>query len=251
MTAVWSEPDGRTWSGGVPRALQVVGLTTFCVVLAAVAVATCALSYAGIRAVAQQGGIQARYARGYPLLIDAILVIVLAAVLVLRGAGLPSRILSWLALLVPLVAAAGAEALHATGRRLPRDAAAITVAVLPWLLVLLTFVLLLAMLRHARLRQLSSTARAGQPPATRLPVRTHHPRNSAPIVPGISSRLVSGAAAGAAAAAAADRGLHGQGASSAGPAEPEPPDEGSLAPGQDAGNAGESTEQREAGEIGG
>jgi len=230
----------------------VAGLTAFCVGLAAVAVATCVLSYDGIHAVAQQGGLQARYARGYPLLIDALLIIVLAAVLALRGAGLPSRILSWLALLVLLSAAAAAEALHATGRTLPRAAAAITVAVLPWLLVLVTFVLLLAMLRHARLRQLASSActrptqhQQPAPPATLLPARTQRPRNSAPIVPGISSRLVSGAAAGAAAAAVADRGSHGPGGGSTGPAGPAPPDESSRAAGPDARHACESAEQPE------
>jgi len=196
----------------------VAGLSTFCAGLAAVGVATCALSYAGLHAIAQQGGIQAHYARGYPLLIDAMLVIALAAVLTLRGAGMPSRVLSWATLLVLLVAAAGAEALHATGRRLPRDAAAITVTVLPWLLMLLIFVLLLAMLRHARLRQPAGTTGAAQahpavhardrnppPPAAAapLPVRTPQPWNSAPIVPGLSARLVSAAAAGAAAGAAA------------------------------------------------
>jgi hypothetical protein len=215
------------------------------------------LSYAGIHAVAQQGGIQARYARGYPLLIDALLIIVLAAVLALRRAGLPSRILSWLALLVLLVAAAGAEALHATGRTLPRDAAAITVAVLPWLLVLITFVLLLAMLRQARLRRLARGARTrpaaahpdvdarGRPPqappsATPLPAQTPHPRNSAPIVPGISSLLVSGAAAGA---AAAEREWADPAGGSARPAVPARSTESSSERAPDAGEPGESAGQ--------
>ena len=48
-----------------------------------------------------------RLARGYPLIIDAMLVIVLAAVLALRGAGLPSRLVAWISLLAVLVAAAG------------------------------------------------------------------------------------------------------------------------------------------------
>jgi hypothetical protein len=227
-------------SGGVPRALQVVGLTTFCVVLAAVAVATCALSYAGIHAVAQQAGIHGRYAMGYPLLIDAILVVVLAAVLALRSAGLPSRVLSWLSLLVLLVAAAGAEALQATGRRLPRDAAAITVAVLPWLLVLVTFVLLLAILRHARLRQLSIATPARQPPlSTPLPVRIPR-RNSVSIVPGFSSRLVSSASAGAAAGRAAAEEAPGPPGGSARSAGPETPDDRSPRSTPDAGGAGET-----------
>jgi len=216
------------------------------------------LSYAGIHAVAQQGGLEARYARGYPLLIDALLIIVLAAVLALRGAGLPSRILSWLALLVLLSAAAAAEALHATGRTLPRDAAAITVAVLPWLLVLVTFVLLLAMLRHARLRRLASSARTRPaqhrqpaPPATPLPARAR--------IRGTRRRLCPASARGwcrarprvPPPAAAVGRESHGPQGGSAGPAGLAPPDESSLAAGPDARDAGESAGQREADEPGG
>ena len=107
------------------------------------------------------------------------LVIVLAAVLALRGAGLPSRLLAWLTLLVVLAAAAGADALHAAGRRLPHQRAAIAAAVLPWVLVLIAFVLLLAMLRHARLRRVASTPTrvAAYGPAN---VAAHGPAGTAP-----------------------------------------------------------------------
>ena len=145
-----------------PRAVRVVALAAVWLGLAALAAATFVLSYSAIRAVALQAGIEPRLARGYPLLLDAMLVIVLAAVLALRGAGLPSRLLAWLTLLVVVAAAAGADALHAAGRRLPHQTAAITAAVLPWVLVLIAFVLLLAMLRHARLRRTAAPAQAGQ-----------------------------------------------------------------------------------------
>jgi hypothetical protein len=46
MTADWSGPVGPAWPAGLPRALQVAGLTAFGVGLAAVAAATCVLSYA-------------------------------------------------------------------------------------------------------------------------------------------------------------------------------------------------------------
>jgi hypothetical protein len=137
--------------------LRILALAAVWLGLAALAAATFVLSYSAIRAVALEAGIAPRLARGYPLLLDAMLVIVLAAVLALRGAGLPSRLLAWLTLLVVLAAAAGADALHAAGRRLPHQATAITAAVLPWVLVLIAFVLLLAMLRHARLRRAVST----------------------------------------------------------------------------------------------
>jgi hypothetical protein len=141
-----------------PRAVRVLGMAAVCVGLAALAGGTFVLSYSGIHAMALHSGIAPRLARGYPLLIDAMLVIVLAAVLALRGADLASRLLAWTTLLAVLAAAAGADALHAVGRRLPRHPAAITAAVLPWVLLFLAFALLLAMLRHARLRRLAASA---------------------------------------------------------------------------------------------
>ena len=142
-----------------PRAWRILGLAAVCLGLAALAAATFVLSYSGIRAVALEAGITPRLARGYPLLVDAMLVIALAAVLALRGAGLPSKVLAWLTLLVVLAAAAGADGLHAAGRTLPHRPASITAAVLPWVLVFIAFALLLTMLRYARLRR-SASARA-------------------------------------------------------------------------------------------
>jgi hypothetical protein len=139
-----------------PRALRILAMSAVCVGLAALAGGTFVLSYSGIHALALHAGVAPRLARGYPLLIDAMLVIVLAAVLALRGADLPSRLLAWTTLLAVLAAAAGADALHAAGHRLPGHVAAITAAVLPWVLVFLAFALLLAMLRHARLRRLAA-----------------------------------------------------------------------------------------------
>jgi hypothetical protein len=133
--------------------VRTLGLAAVCLGVVAIAAATFVLSYSGIHVLALQARITPRLARGYPLLIDAMLVVVLAAVLALRGAGLPSRIFAWVTLLVVLAAAAGADALHAAGRKLPGHAAAITAAVVPWVLVFLAFALLLAMLRHARNRR--------------------------------------------------------------------------------------------------
>src|SRR5271165_3850713 len=150
-------PDGQGEFGAMqpdtaPRALRILAVVAVFLGVIALAAATFVLSYSPIRAVALQAGITPRLARGYPLLLDAMLVIVLAAVLALRSAGLPSRLLAWITLLVVMAAAAGAEALHAAGRSLPHQAAAITAAILPWVLVLVAFALLLVMLRHARLR---------------------------------------------------------------------------------------------------
>lgn len=149
---------GATSSNTAPHALRIFAVAAVCLGVAALAAATFVLSYSAIRAVALQAGVAPRFARDYPLLLDAMLVIVLAAVLGLRGAGLPSRLLAWLTLLLVLVVAAGADAMHTAGRSMPHQAAAITAAILPFVLVLLAFTLLLVMLRHGRLRRLADTA---------------------------------------------------------------------------------------------
>ena len=188
---------GAAQPARAPRAMRMLGLVAVCLGVVALAAATFVLSYSAIRAVALQAGITPRFARGYPLLLDAMLVIVLAAVLALRGAGLPSRLLAWLTLLVVVAAAAGADALHAAGHRLPHQTAAITAAVLPWVLVLVAFALLLTMLRHARLRRAVAgagpltpapgsglpgrdNAASTTPPTLELPVRQTAPPPTAP-----------------------------------------------------------------------
>jgi hypothetical protein len=135
------------------QAGRALGIVAVFLGVAALAAATFVLSYPAVHTFALQAGVSVRLARFYPGLVDVMLVVILAAVLSLRGAGLPSRLLAWVALILLLAAAAGASALHADGRRLPARAAEITAAVLPWLLVLVAFALLLAMLRHARLRR--------------------------------------------------------------------------------------------------
>lgn len=147
-----------------PRALRILGLAAVGFGVAALAAATFVLSYPAIHVLALRAGVAPRLARGYPLLIDAMLVIVLAAVLALRGAGLPSRLLAWVTLLAVLGTAAGADALHAAGRKLPERTAAVTAAVLPWVLVFLAFTLLLAMLRYARLRRVAAAELPAEQP---------------------------------------------------------------------------------------
>ena len=178
-----------------PRAFRMLAMAAVCVGLAALAGATFVLSYSGIHALALHAGVAPRLARWYPLLIDAMLVVVLAAVLALRGADLGSKLLAWTTLLAVLAAAAGADALHAAGHRLPDHVAAIIAAVLPWVLLFLAFALLLAMLRHARLRRLAAArslaAGHGDALAWRLPGSqqqgTQHAAAAASIVPGLDS----------------------------------------------------------------
>ena len=135
------------------QALRLLALAAVAAGVGLLAAAAFVLSYTGIHAVALYAGVPPRLARIYPLIFDAMLVVACAAVLSLRGAGLPSRCYAWLSMLVLVVAAAAADTLHATGTRLPHKPTAAAVAIIPWALVLIGFGLLLCMLRQARLRR--------------------------------------------------------------------------------------------------
>ncbi|HXW45304.1 MAG TPA: DUF2637 domain-containing protein [Streptosporangiaceae bacterium] len=185
-------PAQPALSAEPPRALRVIGLFAVCAGVAALAGAAFVLSYSGIHALALQAGVRGTLARGYPLILDVLLVVTLAAVLALRGAGWPSRLLAWGSLLALLAAAAGGDALHASGHRLPTRSTAVTAAILPWVLVLIAFALLLAMLRHARLRRSAAGARAQTPPGMAADAgprpQIPSPPSTQPLVPGFPAR---------------------------------------------------------------
>jgi hypothetical protein len=135
------------------RGLRLLGLVAVSAGVLLLMAAAFVLSYTGIHAIALSAGVSPRFARIYPVIFDAMLVVACAAVLALRGAGLPSRCYAWLTMLLLLGAAASADTLHATNTKLPHKPTAAAAAIIPWALVLLGFGLLLSMLRHARLRR--------------------------------------------------------------------------------------------------
>jgi hypothetical protein len=145
------------------RVLRAAALTAVIVGVLVLAAAAFVLSYSGIHAVAQQAGISAPLARGYPVIFDAMLVVTCAAVLALRGAGVVSKCYAWLSLVILLGATAGADALHATGTVVSHRTAALVAAILPWILLLIGFGLLLAMLRHFRLHRAAPPAAVPEP----------------------------------------------------------------------------------------
>jgi hypothetical protein len=161
--------------------LRAVALTAVSVGVLVLAAAAFVLSYSGIHAVARQAGISATLARGYPVIFDALLVIACAAVLSLRGAGAVSRFYAWLSLVALLGATAGADALHSTGTAVPHRTAALAAAIIPWILLLIGFGLLLAMLRHFRLHRAGPPAPAAVPPVTQAARR---PAGPAALPPG-------------------------------------------------------------------
>jgi hypothetical protein len=163
-------PARASQFAGSQRALRVLALAAVIVGVLGLAAAAAALSYPGIHAIALVAGVSPALARLYPLIFDAMLVVASAAILSLRGAGAVTRCYAWFSLLLLLCAAAGADALHATGSKIPHRSAAATAAIIPWALVLLGFGLLLAMLRHARLRRAQAAqARASAAPPAELP----------------------------------------------------------------------------------
>ena len=129
------------------RLVALIAAITGVIVLAAAAFV---LSYGGIHGIALSAGVSASMARIFPVIFDAMLVVSCAAVLSLRTASWWPRTYAWLTTLVLLAAVAAADAVHATGTHIPRKPAAATIAVLPWVLLLVAFSLLLSMLRHFR-----------------------------------------------------------------------------------------------------
>ena len=134
--------------------LRVLALIAVAVGLTALTAAACVLSYSSVHHLATEAGVHGRLARIYPLIFDAVLVVAGCSVLALRGAGLVSRLYSWLCMLVLLSALAAGGALHAAAVKIPHKLAAVVAAIVPWALVLIAFGLLIALLRYARLRRL-------------------------------------------------------------------------------------------------
>ena len=161
------------------RLVALIAAITGVIVLAAAAFV---LSYGGIHGIALSAGVSASMARIFPVIFDAMLVVSCAAVLSLRAANWWHRTYAWLTTLVLLAAVAAADAVHATGTHIPRKPAAATIAVLPWVLLLVAFSLLLSMLRHFR-RTRAAWASEDETEAAGLAM-PHAPESTAAQSPG-------------------------------------------------------------------
>jgi len=121
------------------------------------AAAAFVLSYEGIHHIALRAGVSPGLAKLYPLIFDVMLVVAGAAALALRGAGWWARCYAWGSLLIVLAAMAVGNVVYATRTTLPTQPTKVALAVIPWVLLLMAFGLLLALLRHFRSTR-SSTA---------------------------------------------------------------------------------------------
>jgi hypothetical protein len=137
-------------SGDPHPRLRLAALTAVITGVLLVAAAAFVLSYAGIHQIALLAGVSPTLARLYPVMFDAMLVIACAATLALRSAGWPTRLYVWLSLLVLLGAVAAGDALYAMAISLPVQPTQAVVAIIPWVLLLMGFVMWLLMLRYWR-----------------------------------------------------------------------------------------------------
>ena len=160
--------------------LRLAALTAVIIGVILVALAAFLLSYSGIHQIALQAGVSTGLARLYPLMFDAMLIITCSAVLATRTAGWGTKVYVWVCLLLVVGAVAVGDALYATGVHLTGQAARATIAVVPWVLLLLGFGIWLVMLRHWRRIRMAGAvngaeaepARAGRPERPRRPGRT-------------------------------------------------------------------------------
>jgi len=153
-------PVGRPPRSADPQSkLRIAALTAVIAGVVLLAAAAFVLSYSGIHQVALQAGVSPSLAKLYPVIFDAMLVVAGAAAMALRGAGWWSRFYAWACLILLLAAVAIGDAVHATNTALPERASRAVVAITPWVLLLLAFGLLLAMLRHFRKARATVVAR--------------------------------------------------------------------------------------------
>jgi hypothetical protein len=142
--------EARTATFQAHKGFRLLALITVIIGVLALAAAAFVFSYAGVHHMALSAGVPAGLARFYPALPDAVLVVACAAALALRGAKWWTRWLAWLSIILVAAAVGAAAAVYAMGIKVPRRPLEATIAVLPWVLLLLGFRLLLSVLRHPR-----------------------------------------------------------------------------------------------------
>ncbi|WP_214413795.1 DUF2637 domain-containing protein [Sphaerisporangium fuscum] len=117
--------------------LRRVGTAVAGLAVAALAAGACVLSFAPLRTLAEMGGADPRLAYLYPAGFDALLVIALISVLLLRSTRLLLRLQAVVILAVLVAAAAVANVVIARHTLVDPGQAAIGVAVAPWVMLVL------------------------------------------------------------------------------------------------------------------
>jgi hypothetical protein len=163
------------------RGFRIVALAAAIIGVLALAAAAFVLSYAGLRDIVLHAGVTPRLARIYPAMFDAVVVVAGVTALSLpRNRGL-LRSYAWLAMLIAIAGVAAADALHATSTHLARRPTELAVAIAPWVLLLIIFTLLFALVRLALPGKKGNgqtlAADNGQVPVAAEPIISEHVSN--------------------------------------------------------------------------
>ncbi|GGK54300.1 hypothetical protein Ppa06_13280 [Planomonospora parontospora subsp. parontospora] len=149
--------------GRTAVALRHAGVALAGIGVAALTGTACVLSFETLRALAVTGGARADLAYLYPAGFDALLVITMIGVLLLRGARWPIRLQAGAVLVLLFAAVVAAEVIRAAGTAVDVRRAAVVVAVAPWAMLALALWLWLVLIKHAHVRRAALDARRTGP----------------------------------------------------------------------------------------
>ncbi|GAA3422786.1 hypothetical protein [Streptosporangium vulgare] len=156
-------PIAATAPSRVTIALRRAGIAVTGVGVAALTAAACVLSFEDLRALAVAGRAPVGLAYLYPAAFDALLVIAMIGVLLLRGGWWPVRLQAGVILTLLFAGAAAAEVSTAMRMAVDEGRAAVVVAVAPWVMLILALWLWLLLIKHAAARRAASDAALSGP----------------------------------------------------------------------------------------
>ncbi|MFG1941587.1 DUF2637 domain-containing protein [Nonomuraea sp. NPDC048826] len=133
-----------------PFTLRRLGIALAGLAVAALTGAACALSFDDLRALAVHGGARPDLAYLYPAGFDALLVITLLGVLLLRTARVLVRVQAAFVLVLLILAAAAVNVATALGQAFAPSPTAVGVAVAPWVMLALGLWLWLLLIKHVQ-----------------------------------------------------------------------------------------------------
>ncbi|GGO68223.1 DUF2637 domain-containing protein [Nonomuraea cavernae] len=136
-----------------PTTLRRLGIALAGVAVAALTGAACALSFDDLRALAIRGEARADLAYLYPAAFDALLVVALISLLLLRSARLLVRVQTATVLVLLIVAAAAVDVTTALRLDVATRPATVGVAVAPWVMLALALWLWLLLIKHVQDRR--------------------------------------------------------------------------------------------------
>ncbi|MBG0827626.1 DUF2637 domain-containing protein [Planomonospora sp. ID67723] len=155
-----SAPPAPAERGRAATALRHAGVVLAGIGVAALTGAACVLSFENLRALAVLGEARPDLAYLYPAGFDALLVVTMISVLLLRGGRWPVRVQAGLVLTLLLAAAAAVEVITAVRVAVDVRQAAVVVAVAPWVMLTVALWLWLLLIKHAHTRRTALDAHA-------------------------------------------------------------------------------------------